>query len=61
MSEYKHSVVLEASGPEGVYQRVTFEQFYDSTAEQVENQERLFGGVVGAVMTAAIQHRDENA
>jgi hypothetical protein len=29
MSEYAHKVTVEATGPEGLYQRITFEQFYD--------------------------------
>lgn len=61
MSDYTHKVVLEAAGPDGLYQRITFEQFYDESVEQVENQERLFTAVVGAVSSAAVAHRDENA
>lgn len=60
-SEFKHTIVAEASGPEGVYQRITFEQFYDSSSEQVENQERLFTSVVAGVTQAAMGHRDGNA
>lgn len=62
MSEYKHVVTAEAFGPEGqIFQRVTLEQFYDSSEGQVENQERLFMGVITGAADALVQHRDENA
>lgn len=61
MSEFKHVVVCEASGPEGIYQRITFEQFYDTSPEQVSQQETLFTSVAMAVMDAAKKYRDEAA
>ena len=60
MSEYRHAVVIEASGPDGLYQRITFEQFYDSGDTQVAEQERLFLSVANAVMETAKQYRDDN-
>lgn len=61
MSEYKHVVTVEATGPEGkVYQRATFEQFYDSGEQQVANQENLFTNTVMGVMAASKNHRDSS-
>jgi hypothetical protein len=60
MSEYAHKVVMEATGPEGVYQRFTFEQFYDESNAQIAEQERLFLSVANAVMETAKQMRDDN-
>jgi hypothetical protein len=60
MSEYAHKVVMEATGPEGVYQRITFEQFYDESSAQIAEQERLFLSVANAVMETAKQMRDDN-
>jgi len=60
MSEYAHKIVCEASGPEGVYQRITFEQFYDESGDQIAEQERLFAGVATTVMDIAKQMRYDN-
>lgn len=60
MSQYKHKIVLEAGTNERVDTRVTFEQFYETKEQQVENQERLFTAVSAAVAGAAVEHRDAN-
>jgi hypothetical protein len=60
MSEYAHKVTVEATGPEGLYQRITFEQFYDESSAQIAEQERLFLSVANAVMETAKQMRDDN-
>lgn len=58
---YKHKITAEASNPEGkLRQRITFEQFYDTKEQQVENQERLFVGALMGTMEAAKDHRDAN-
>jgi putative hemolysin len=60
MTEYAHKVTVEATGPEGLYQRITFEQFYDSSEAQISEQERLFLRVANVVMDTAKEMRDEN-
>jgi hypothetical protein len=60
MSGYAHKITMEATGPEGIYQRISFEQFYDESSAQIAEQERLFLRVANAVMDTAKEMRDDN-
>lgn len=60
MNTFSHKVVLEATGPDGdVFQRITFEQFYDDNMDQIKAQARLFGDVADAVKAASLATRDK--
>lgn len=61
-SPYKHKVVVEATKDtefgEEVYQRITFEQFYETNEAQVEEQFPLFKRVSDAVEKHSVKARD---
>jgi len=49
---YYIKIVMQAGNGERIYQRTTFEQFYDDSAQQITEQDMTFPAVAETVIGA---------